>query len=109
MAESAFPRAMELDCQFHRSLVQASGNGLLEALNDSLADLLRESRRKTMDRPGVAESAVQMHWKIFEAVERHDPERAREAMAKHLQQALEVWSERRREASSPDSANYHGC
>lgn len=93
VAESAFSRAMDLDCQFHRSLAQASGNGLLEALIYSMADILREIRRKTMDQPGVAEGAVQMHWKIFKAVERHDPERAREAMAEHLQQALEVWSD----------------
>ena len=93
VSESTFSRAMELDCQFLRSLAQASGNGLLEALIDSMADIPREIRRKTMDRPGVAEGAVQMHWKIFEAFDRHDPERAREAMAEHLQQALEVWSD----------------
>ena len=92
VAEAAFSRAMELDCQFHRSLAQASGNGLLEALIDSIADILREIRRKTMDRPGIAEGAIQMHWKIFKAVERHDPERAREAMAEHLQQAQKVWN-----------------
>lgn len=81
----------ELDFQFHRVLAEASGNELLVAMLDSVADVLREVRNQAMVHMGVAETALKAHRRILECVGVGDQESARRAMEKHLAEAARHW------------------
>ncbi len=75
--------AIETDMAFHRAIATASGNHILRLILDSLADLGRASRQRTIGRVGK-QTAVEHHAKILAAIERHDPAAAREAMRMHI-------------------------
>ncbi len=77
---------IEADLRFHRVLAEATGNPVFVLLLETLAGLLRESRRKTLAYSGV-ESALQWHRAVFQAVRARDPNKAREAMQQHLRSA----------------------
>jgi GntR family transcriptional repressor for pyruvate dehydrogenase complex len=79
------PRAyVEQDLRFHELLAQATHNEVLSILLNALGELLRESRRVTIEAPGVAQLSWQGHRRIFEAVRDSDEAGAREAMRQHL-------------------------
>jgi GntR family transcriptional regulator, transcriptional repressor for pyruvate dehydrogenase complex len=83
--------AAELDFQFHRELTRTSGNELLLAMLDSIADVLREVRNQSMAEPHVGEDGLRAHRKILKAVSSGKPEAARAAMSEHLAEAERVW------------------
>src|SRR6185437_12119513 len=56
--------AAELDFQFHRELTRTSGNELLLAMLDSIADVLREVRNQSMAEPHVGADGLQAHRRI---------------------------------------------
>ncbi len=74
---------IEADVRFHRLLAEATGNPVFLTLLDTVAGLLRESRRRTLGKHGMG-VAVDHHREILEAVRRRDPAAARAAMARHL-------------------------
>jgi len=86
-----FTAAAELDFQFHRELTRTSGNELLLAMLDSIADVLREVRNQSMTEPHVGEDGLRAHRKILKAVSSGKPEAARAAMSDHLAEAERVW------------------
>lgn len=75
--------AILIDLEFHRTLVQASGNQIFGLILESLADISLESRRRTIGRIGK-ETAIRHHKEILAAIDRHDPEAASVAMKHHL-------------------------
>lgn len=75
---------VEQDLKFHELLAQATQNEVLSILLNALGELLRESRRVTIEAPGVARLSWQGHQRIYEAVRDSDKEAAREAMRRHL-------------------------
>ncbi len=79
---------VERDVEFHRILVEASGNVVFEIMLEPLADLLRATRLETMRRKGV-QRAISGHRKILKAVIEKDPDRADKAMSTHLWMAKE--------------------
>lgn len=79
---------VEADLDFHLALAEAVGNPLILSLLDSIVDLLREQRSRIFKVEGGPARGQYHHKKILAAVERHDPEKAREAMRAHLQQVL---------------------
>jgi DNA-binding FadR family transcriptional regulator len=64
-------------------LAEASGNLVFGLLLETLAGLLRESRRQTIAQSG-AEIALAGHRAVLAAVQRKDAIAAREAMLEHL-------------------------
>jgi GntR family transcriptional repressor for pyruvate dehydrogenase complex len=80
---------IEADLDFHLALAEGAGNPLILSLLDSIVGLLREQRLKIFKVPGGPERGQFHHKKILEAVERHDPEKAHEAMRAHLGQVRE--------------------
>jgi GntR family transcriptional repressor for pyruvate dehydrogenase complex len=80
---------IEADLDFHLSLAEAAANPLILSLIDSIVGLLREQRMRVFKVAGGAERGQFHHKRILEAVERRDPEKAREAMRAHLQQVRE--------------------
>ncbi len=87
LAEAKAPQSqIEADMEFHRVLAESTGNPIYLFLMDALAELLRESRRKTIGLGGV-QPALLGHQAVLKAVQRRDPKAARSAMLEHVQAA----------------------
>lgn len=80
------PAFIEADLDFHLALAEGAGNPLILSLLDSIVGLLREQRLRIFRVPGGPERGQIHHKRILEAVERHDAEKARQAMRAHLSQ-----------------------
>jgi GntR family transcriptional regulator, transcriptional repressor for pyruvate dehydrogenase complex len=80
---------IEADLDFHLALAEAAGNPLILSLIDSIVGLLREQRMRIFNVAGGPERGQFHHKRILEAMERRDPEKAREAMRAHLEQVRE--------------------
>jgi GntR family transcriptional repressor for pyruvate dehydrogenase complex len=72
------------DVRFHKGLAEATGNSLFGIILNVLADLLHESRRRTLRQSGVG-TALGYHRRILAAVEAGDAAAAREEMLQHLE------------------------
>ena len=80
---------IEADLDFHLALAEAAANPIILSLIDSIVGLLREQRLRIFKVSGGPERGQIHHKNILAAVERHDPENAREAMREHLGQIRE--------------------
>jgi GntR family transcriptional repressor for pyruvate dehydrogenase complex len=77
---------IEADLDFHLALAEAAANPLILSLIDSIVGLLREQRIKIFNVEGGPQRGQFHHKRILEAMERRDPEVARNAMRAHLEQ-----------------------
>ena len=73
------------DVRFHKTLADASGNPLFGIVLDVFAQLLHESRRRTLAQSGK-NVALSYHRRILSAVEERDAVKARDLMSKHMAQ-----------------------
>jgi GntR family transcriptional repressor for pyruvate dehydrogenase complex len=80
---------IEADLDFHLALAEAAANPLILSLIDSIVGLLREQRLKIFKVSGGPERGQVHHKRILEAMEKRDPEQARETMKAHLEQVRE--------------------
>ena len=85
-------RASRLDLEFHRAIAKATGNELYLLLLDSIGEALLEIRRGNLQ-TGAADETLRAHRAILDAIHARDPERARRAMATHLDQVERHWEE----------------
>jgi GntR family transcriptional regulator, transcriptional repressor for pyruvate dehydrogenase complex len=92
---------IEADLDFHLALAEAAANPLILSLIDSIVGLLREQRLRIFRVPGGPERGQVHHKKILDAIERRDPEKAREAMKAHLEQV-------RDDGSAPGGKHAYG-
>ncbi len=76
---------IEADLNFHLALARATQTALIPTLIDPIVGLLREHRKRIFLANGAPRGQYH-HKRIFEAITRHDPEAARQAMRAHLQQ-----------------------
>ena len=76
------------DLDFHLALTEAAGNPLILSLLDSIVGLLREQRSRIFNVDGGPERGQFHHKRILAAIEKRDPDAAREAMRAHLNQVL---------------------
>ena len=76
----------ERDINFHLQIAKATHNPVLLMVLSSTTDLLREGRRRIFAVPGELAKARHWHLTIFTAIEKCDPQAAREAMAEHMEQ-----------------------
>ncbi len=79
-------RHVEADTAFHHGIVRATHNAVLLIVMSSVTDLLRESRRITFQAPGAIPKGADWHNAIMTALEKREPEAARQAMIGHLKQ-----------------------
>jgi GntR family transcriptional regulator, transcriptional repressor for pyruvate dehydrogenase complex len=77
---------IEADLDFHLALAEAVANPLILSLIDSIVGLLREQRIRIFNVAGGPQRGQIHHKRILDAVERRDPELARNAMRAHLEQ-----------------------
>jgi len=80
---------IEADLDFHLALAEAADNPLILSLLDSIVALLREQRIRIFQVEGGPSRGQFHHKRILQAVEQHNPEKARAAMRAHLQQVRE--------------------
>lgn len=72
------------DVQFHRAVAAGSQNPVLATLIDTVAELVYEARRRTVERATDLKESAEMHRRIYLAIKARDPERARREMGEHL-------------------------
>lgn len=77
---------IEADLDFHLLLAEATENPFVPVLIDSIVGLLREQRKRISLAPDGLAHGQARHRDILAAIERHDPDGAREAMRAHLRQ-----------------------
>jgi len=81
-----------LDLEFHIALADASGNTLVSNLIELVRGRLLKALHKVLVVPHALPLAFKEHRAIFEAIERHDPEAARNAMQAHLEAHLQRYT-----------------
>jgi GntR family transcriptional repressor for pyruvate dehydrogenase complex len=74
------------DNRFHQILANATNNSLLLTLIHPIVELLSEQRKQIFGVHGGPQRGQEHHKMLLDAVSRHDPEAAREAMQAHLRQ-----------------------
>lgn len=78
------------DVAFHAAVVTATHNDLFGVLLGPISDLLLQMVRVSLDASGAADIGLVHHQDILECICEHDPQKARQAMHKHLQHARDL-------------------
>jgi GntR family transcriptional repressor for pyruvate dehydrogenase complex len=73
------------DTEFHYAIALASGNSVVRKVLDTLMDLLRDSRERSLQVDGRPQKSLAGHRKILAALNRHDAEAAKLAMKRHIE------------------------
>ena len=74
----------ELDTRFHRQMAESLGLARISEVLDPIRTHLERVRRTLLPEPGRIERTFAEHEAIYRSVLAHQPDRAREAMANHL-------------------------
>jgi GntR family transcriptional repressor for pyruvate dehydrogenase complex len=77
--------AVDSDAAFHLTIGLATHNAALQRLVASIVEILKPVREKSLQTSGRAQKSLASHRAILVAIERHDPELARQAMQQHIQ------------------------
>ncbi len=81
--------ALEEDTAFHELIAQAARNTVILRVMDTLVDLLRQSRERSLQRGDRPVLSLRGHLRILEALRRRDPQAARAEMLQHLREMEE--------------------
>jgi DNA-binding FadR family transcriptional regulator len=79
-------RAVASDIEFHYRIAEMSGNPVITALHTALGEWLREQRTTSVKAMNSRRNAHRAHRKVYEAIAAGDPDRAAEAMLRHLEE-----------------------
>jgi GntR family transcriptional regulator, transcriptional repressor for pyruvate dehydrogenase complex len=77
-----------LDLEFHITLANASGNAVLSDLISVIRSQLARTLTRVLELPNALPLSLKEHTAILDAIERHDPEAARQGMHDHLEAVL---------------------
>lgn len=80
---------LQADVELHEKIVKAAQNPILSRFMASISRLGLASRRRTVEIPGVPRQSVEDHQAIVKALKARDPETARQAMLRHLNNVQE--------------------
>jgi len=78
------------DTEFHYAIALASGNSVVRKVLDTLMDLLRDSRERSLQVDGRPQKSLAGHRKILAALNRHDAEAAKLAMRRHIEDVEKI-------------------
>jgi GntR family transcriptional repressor for pyruvate dehydrogenase complex len=93
----------QADIAFHRAIAVAAQNAVYVLVLDTLADALAVIREEqAAAAPQSVREALDEHAAVLEAIEAGDPERARQAMARHLEKATRGMRQARRRRRRAD-------
>jgi GntR family transcriptional regulator, transcriptional repressor for pyruvate dehydrogenase complex len=82
--------AIEEDSEFHYSIAMASGNSVVLKVLDVIMDLLRDTRERSLQLEGRPQKSLAGHRRILAAIKRRDPEAAKAAMRRHIEDVEEI-------------------
>jgi GntR family transcriptional repressor for pyruvate dehydrogenase complex len=77
--------AVDSDAAFHLTIGRATHNAALQRLVAAIVEILKPIREQSLQTPGRAHKSLASHREILVAIERHDPDSARQAMRRHIQ------------------------
>ncbi len=87
----------ELDIEFHRTIVSASGNKTYSAIFAPLAASLFEAQVKSWDTHESREESILMHERIYAALKAHDGDLTQQLVEEHLRRSVvEVYAAMKR-------------
>jgi len=75
---------LDVDRQFHESVISASGNHHLSQLMKSLRDRIQMLRHRSVILPGRARKSFQEHLSIIDALSARDPDLAEHRVRNHI-------------------------
>jgi GntR family transcriptional repressor for pyruvate dehydrogenase complex len=78
------------DTEFHYAIALASGNSVVRKVLDTLMDLLRDSRERSLQVAGRPQKSLAGHRRILAAIKRHDAEAAELAMRRHIEDVIKI-------------------
>jgi GntR family transcriptional repressor for pyruvate dehydrogenase complex len=81
---SDLTQVVSWDTTFHRCVIRAAHNRLLEQALALSNDYLTEARFRMHSLPGEIDRSINAHERIIEAIRQHDPSAAAIAMREHL-------------------------
>jgi len=76
---------VDSDAEFHLAIGQATHNAALQRLVSSIVEILKPMRERSLQTPGRVHDSLASHRELLVAIERHDPESARQAMQRHIE------------------------
>ena len=82
--------AIAEDSEFHYSIALASRNSVVLKVLDTLMDLLRDTRERSLQVEGRQQKSLAGHRRILAAIKRHDAEDAKAAMRRHIEDVEEI-------------------
>ena len=82
--------AVEEDSEFHYRIALAADNSVMLRMVDVLMDMLRETRRRSLQTSGRPQKSLASHRRILAALKRHDPVASESAMLRHLEEVEHI-------------------
>ncbi|HEX5540290.1 MAG TPA: FadR/GntR family transcriptional regulator [Micromonospora sp.] len=83
---------LRLDIEFHRQVLLSSGNEMFVKLQEIVAEVLTGRHHYHLMPQHPHEQALQLHADVAQAIQRHDGERAKQAMVLIMEQAFDEMS-----------------
>jgi len=78
------------DSEFHYAIALASGNSVVLKVLDTLMDLLRDSRERSLQQEGRPQKSLAGHRRILAAIKRRDSDAAKAAMRRHIENVEKI-------------------
>jgi len=89
---------LQLDIEFHRQVLLSSGNEMFVQLQDIVVEVLTGRHHYHLMPHHPQEEALQLHADVAQAIQRSDGERAKNAMVRIMEQAMDemksMWEQR---------------
>jgi GntR family transcriptional repressor for pyruvate dehydrogenase complex len=82
--------AVAEDAEFHYSVALASDNSVVLKVIDTIMDLLRDTRARSLQVEGRPQKSLSGHRRILTAIKRHDGEAAKAEMRRHIEDVEEI-------------------
>lgn len=79
-----------IDVEFHRAIAEASQNVVYVRVLDAVSDVLAVIREQARRVPGATPEAHVEHEEVLRAIRSQEPDKARQAMERHIDTATEV-------------------
>ncbi len=83
---------LEGDNRFHKTVARATHNDVLMKMANLLESLLADTRRVTLELPGIPQEALEDHRTIYEAIRSRSEKQAAQSMKTHIRKAHNLTS-----------------
>ncbi|MGE3829373.1 MAG: FCD domain-containing protein [Parvibaculaceae bacterium] len=90
------------DVGFHFAIAEIGGNQVFSAMHRAIVGWLALQRRVSLKLPEALPSALRHHEAIYDAIARHDPERAWHAMNTHIREVEHWYEQSKARETAPD-------